>query len=189
MPEHATAENPMRPSPGRPPRQRLVLAVGLPGSGKSTYFSQRGIVPLSSDWLRLILADDITEQRFQPFIFVALRFLVRMRLKLDRPVTYVDATNLTPAERGRYIAIGRRHGCQMEAIFFDVPLEVCRERNRARQRRVPEQAMLALSARLQPPVLAEGFDQITIIYADGRTVTQTASTRQNAPANSERRGS
>jgi predicted kinase len=154
------------------PPPRIVLAVGLPGSGKSTYFAKQHITPLSSDWLREVLADDVTEQRFQASIFAALRYLLRLRLKLGRPVTYIDATSLTRAERANYIRIGREHGCEMEAIFFDVPLEVCRKRNQSRKRRVPEEALLRLAGRLQPPEVVEGFGQITTIDALGRaTVT------------------
>ena len=148
--------------------QRIILAVGLPGSGKSTYFATRRITPLSSDWLREVLADDATEQRFQASIFGALRYLLRLRLKLGRPVTYIDATSLTRAERAPYIRIGREHGCEMEAIFFDVPLDVCRKRNRSRKRRVPEAALLRLAGRLRPPKLEEGFGRITTIDAGGR---------------------
>jgi len=40
---------------------RIVLAIGLPGSGKSTYFAKLGAHPISSDTIRLQLADDETE--------------------------------------------------------------------------------------------------------------------------------
>ena len=52
--------------------QRVVVAVGLPGSGKSSWFQKRGITPLSSDQLRLLLADDENEQRFQIEVFPGL---------------------------------------------------------------------------------------------------------------------
>jgi len=139
---------------------KVVLAVGLPGSGKSTYFKKRGIVPLSSDWLRQVLADDPTEQRYQKAVFAALRQLLRARLKLGRPVTYIDATNLTRAERRHYLRIAGQYGCRAEAIFFDAPLEVCQQRNRRRGRRVPEEAMLRLAARLESPTKNEGFTSV-----------------------------
>jgi predicted kinase len=153
-------------------RQRVVLAVGLPGSGKSSYFEKRGIVPLSSDWLRQVLADNPAEQRFQVQVFQTMRYLLRLRLRMGRPLTYIDATNLTPAERRVYLRIARDYGCDVEAIFFDVPVEVCRARNLARHRQVPEEAMQRLAARLRPPSLAEGFSRITVIDARGRRKKQ-----------------
>ena len=53
----------------------------------------------------------------------------------------------------------------MRAIFFDVPATVCRERNRSRGRRVPEEAMNRLAGKLQPPTLEEGFAKITVVRA------------------------
>ena len=143
--------------------QRIVLAVGLPGSGKSRWFARQGIVPLSSDWLRQVLADDPTEQRHQKAVFQTLRYLLRMRLRLGRPVTYVDATNLTRFERRHYLRIARQFGCDIEALYFDVPYEICRRRNRARGRVVSEEAMRVLAGRLTAPTLEEGFSKITIV--------------------------
>lgn len=142
---------------------RIVLLVGLPGSGKSTWIEKQGVRALSSDAIRGLLLDDETDQSGNDRVFLTLRYLLRQRLALGREVTYIDATNLTPDERRQYIGIGRAFGCEMEAVFFDVPLEVCRARNALRHRVVPEEAMARLAGKLKAPKVDEGFGKVTII--------------------------
>jgi predicted kinase len=142
---------------------RLVVLAGLPGSGKSSYLERLGVACLSSDAMRRLLADDETDQSIHPQVFETLRYLLRQRLALGREVTYIDATNLTPEERHQYVAIGRAYGCEIEAVFFDVPLDTCIERNRRRGRIVPEDALRKMAAKLQPPKLEEGFTRITTV--------------------------
>jgi predicted kinase len=142
---------------------RIVVLVGLPGSGKSTYVEQLGAGALSSDTIRKLLADDETIQTIHDRVFQTLRYLLRHRLALRRPVTYIDATNLTPLERRPYIGIGKAFGCTVEAVYFDVPLTVCRERNRARRRVVPDEALESMAAKLVLPSKEEGFDVVRTI--------------------------
>lgn len=142
---------------------RIVLLVGLPGSGKSTYLQRMSAPALSSDAIRKLLLDDEGDQGANDRVFQTLRYLLRHRLALARPVTYIDATNLTPEERRPYIGIGQAFGCEIEAIFFDVPVEVCRERNARRHRVVPEEAMARLAAKLIPPEVGEGLARVTVI--------------------------
>jgi predicted kinase len=141
----------------------VVLAIGLPGSGKSSWFKRHNITPLSSDMLRSLLFDDPTEQRFQDLIFSNLRSMLKARLIAKRPLNYVDATNLTPHERQSWIKLGHDYGYEVQAVFFDVPLEVCLERNHKRERTVADDVMRRMSAKLKPPTFEEGFSKITVV--------------------------
>jgi len=140
-----------------------VLAVGLPGSGKSSWFKRHNITPLSSDMLRSLLFDDPAEQRFQDLVFSNLRSMLKARLIAHRPLNYVDATNLTPQERQNWIKLAKDFGYEVQAVFFDVPLEVCIERHQRRDRLVPEEVMRKMSAKLKAPTFDEGFSKITVV--------------------------
>ncbi len=166
MPSHAApafAPELNAPAADKKPRGVVVLAIGLPGSGKSTWFKRRGVTPLSSDTLRNILFDDITEQRYQHLVFSTLRSLLRARLIARMPWNYVDATNLNPKERRAWIQMARGFGYEVHAVFFDVPVEVCIERNRRRERVVPEDVMQRMAAKLVPPSFNEGFGKMTVV--------------------------
>ena len=163
----------LRPLP-RPPKGIVVLAIGLPGSGKSSWFKRHNVVPLSSDMVRSLLFDDVREQRFQDLVFSNLRSMLKARLIAKRPMNYVDATNLTPQERQHWIKLAKDYNYEVHAVFFDVPLEVCVERHQRRDRVVPEDVMRRMAAKLKAPAFEEGFAKITVVRVKKKELTGSA---------------
>jgi len=162
-PQPAAEAVPAAPATPRAPKGTVVLAIGLPGSGKSSWFKRNNISPLSTDMLRSLLFDDATEQRFQDLVFSNLRSMLKARLIARRPMNYVDATNLTPQERHSWIKLAKDFGYEVQAVYFDVPAEVCLERNQKRERKVDEAILRRMADKLKAPTFNEGFTKITVV--------------------------
>ena len=169
-PSSAPASDKPAAAPARPPKGVVVLAIGLPGSGKSSWFKRHNITPLSSDLLRSLLFDDPNEQRFQDLVFSNLRSMLKARLIARRPMNYVDATNLTSHDRHSWIKLAKDFGYEVQAVFFDVPLEVCLERNQKRERVVGEDVLRRLASKMKQPTFEEGFSKITVVRVKPKQV-------------------
>ena len=135
----------------------------MPASGKTSYLARLGVNAISSDEIRRLIIDDPHDQSIHSRVFAAIRYLVRQRLLIKRPVTYVDATHLTRWERRPYIQLARRYGAKLDALYFDVPVDVCIQRNLKRDRIVPDRAIREMASRLKPPTKQEGFTRVVRI--------------------------
>ena len=139
------------------------MLVGLPGSGKSTWAAQQGDGVLSSDAVRALLTGTEQNQQANALVFQTLRFLLKMRVLAGAKSTIIDATSLTAKERRTWIRLAHTLDCTAEAVFFDTPVAICKARNAARSRVVPDEVMDRFAARLTPPSLDEGFARVTVI--------------------------
>ncbi len=137
---------------------------------------QSGLAALSSDATRLLLTGDETNQTQNRAVFAAMRELLKRRVGAGTALTVVDATALTPWERRCWIRLAELLDCEIEARYFDTPLEECLRRNQNRARRVPEEAIRRMAQRLIPPSVEEGFQRVTIHSASiGAAPTAKAS--------------
>jgi len=129
----------------------LVITVGLQGAGKSTFYRNHfaaSHVLVSKDLFRHNRRPERRQMQLVEEALAAGRSLV------------VDNTNPRRDDRQRLIELGHAYGALVAGYFFDVPVQVCLERNRQRagKQRVPDIAIFATAKKLEPPAYDEGFD-------------------------------
>jgi predicted kinase len=135
----------------------LVLFIGPPAAGKSTFYAAR----FAQTHLRLSL--DMLRTRHRETL------LVNACLAARQPVV-IDNTNPTRAERAVYIGLARASGFRITGYRFEAPYAQLLARNAVRRGRakVPEVAIRATLAKLEPPALDEGFDQLWQVGPDAQ---------------------
>lgn len=143
---------------------KFVMTVGMPASGKS-YFAERerekGAVIISSDAIREELYSDVNDQSHNAEVFDVMKKRTIAALRNGDYVIY-DATNLNAKRRINFLKELRREVKEFEAIciVFVVPYEECCERNKNRERTVPDYVMERMYKNFQPPFYEEGWDAL-----------------------------
>ncbi len=131
-----------------------ILLIGIQASGKSTFAARRFAethVILNLDTLRT----RAREARF-------------FQDCLERRASFVvDNTNVSRAERARYLPPARGAGYRAIGYVFEAAIGPALERNARRERMVPPQAIRATRNRLEWPSLEEGFDELHFVRIAG----------------------
>ena len=125
----------------------LVLCIGIPATGKSTFCRER----FYDTHLRINL--DMLRTRHRERLLVAACIEAKQRF-------VVDNNNLTREERAAYIVPAKAARFGVSGYFFQSRVHDALERNRLRPEpaRLPDKAVRGQNGRLELPALAEGFD-------------------------------
>ena len=141
-------------------QKNLWLLVGIPGSGKSTWVREQ----LNSECKHWISRDAIRfevvqegEEYFSKEKKVFGLFASAVQADIDSNFItdiYVDATHLNEASREKLLGrLKNLDKVNINAVLFNIPLEVCLERNAQRTGRacVPETAIRNMYKNLTDP--------------------------------------
>jgi predicted kinase len=161
-----------------PPPLICYILIGLPGSGKSTLAArmlaqQPRYRIVSTDEIRQELYGNSATQGHWPDIEMQVLVQIKAALQNGYPVIY-DATNFKHTHRMDLLQKLLQFGnvswgnASWIACYLQTPLAQCKERNRQRDRQVPEPIIetMAHSLATHPPSVAEGFSNIYCIEDD-----------------------
>lgn len=145
--------------------KELVLTIGIPASGKSTYIENtlpyKNYTIISSDKIRGELYGDERTQGRAGDVFNLVQSRALKALKNGESVV-IDATNLSRRHR---VAFLKQVPLDVHrvALVFCIPYNNCVKANSERDRVVPEQVMFRMYKQFEPPHRVEGFNKIVYI--------------------------
>lgn len=150
-------------------KPKLILLVGPPGCGKTTYATKYikenpNTIHLSSDSIRKELWGDEVIQGDNNEVFSLMQTRAIEALNNGQDVIY-DSTAMTRKDRSHIISLCPKF-VQIEAHIIWAPIETCIERDAARERTVGKEVIDRMLKRFQTPYYDEGIDEIKIVLPD-----------------------
>jgi predicted kinase len=141
----------------------MVIFIGIPASGKSTFFARNFFV----SHIRINL--DTLRTRAREAI------LINDCLSMKQNIV-IDNTNVTKHDRKKYIDLAGKHGYSCVGYYFKTSVKECIERNNERNSKsiVPSVAIFAKHKKLELPSMAEGFDKLFYVQigSDGQFIVE-----------------
>lgn len=131
---------------------QAIIFIGIPGSGKSTFYKER----FFKTHIRINL--DMLKTRHREKILTAACIEAKQPFVSDNtnPTREGRAKIILPAKEARFTVIG---------YFFEMPMQLAIERNTARpiEEQVPIKGIGGIFKQLERPKFEEGFDQLFFV--------------------------
>jgi predicted kinase len=145
----------------------LYITVGCPASGKSTYVKNYVVINkqtgmyLSSDELRAKFGSGETDQTCTNQVFSYIKQKIS-EILCDREDGYliIDATSINKKNRKEYIELAKKNKARIVAWVFERNRNILVERNKNRDRVVPEWVIDKMLTQYERPTTDEGFDEV-----------------------------
>ncbi len=136
-----------------------MIFVGLPASGKTTFY-QRKFAATHQHISKDLWPNTANKDRRQAE-------LLRQAFAQGLSVV-IDNTNPAPADRAPVIAMAREHGARVIGYYFTATTREAVGRNRGREgkARVPDVAIFTRAKRMVKPMVEEGFDELYAVTID-----------------------
>lgn len=145
---------------------KVVLTIGLPGSGKTTYAKkyagENGFDYISTDEIRYDrFVNEFGDSEEQSETWREVRLRIAQSLKSGKSVL-LDSTMISERNRTNLINYAKSidENAEIAAIYFNTALEICIERNSKREKPVPKEVVEKMSEHLKVPSKSEGFTEI-----------------------------
>lgn len=149
--------------------QEIIILIGFPGSGKTTYWREK-----LSDYIRISLYDLIHMVGGNKKVAKKLE-LKCIERTLDMGFSVViDRANLTRRRRAKIVDFARKKKVSVRALWFSVEEHIWQKRNKRRiagekesSPRVPEDKIEDMKKEFEEPSMNEGFYELIIVNGDG----------------------
>jgi bifunctional polynucleotide phosphatase/kinase len=127
-----------------PKTQELLIAVGFPCAGKSSWYTTSGCEKAG-------------------YIRIQDKKTCKLALEEKKSV-YVDSTNLSVTIRSDYINIAKKEGIPIRCIWFNSSVELCQHLNKYRTYLEKKTAISHITAKkYTQPDIKEGFNEIITV--------------------------
>ena len=114
-------------------RNTLIMTVGLPRSGKSTWAKEQGLPIVSPDAIRLALYNQYFITEAEPMVWIMARYMVEALFLAGHCEVILDATNTTIENRHKW----KSKNWTRQYQVFDTSVEDCKRRATGRPDLLP----------------------------------------------------
>jgi predicted kinase len=150
--------------------KELVLMMGVPGSGKSTYARNTlkyGDIYVSRDEIRYSMLTDEDDYfaKENEVIKTFIQYIDEALIDTQyQGKVYADATHLSPKSRAQVLNQLKNKN-KVSVIYLDIPFNIILARNAQREGRalVPENVIRRMYKSIILPTKAEGIEKLIVI--------------------------